>query len=339
MRDRELLELVDVLREELGCRRPVEVRQSDALATAATIGWRRPVLLLPEDWTRWTPDQRRAVLAHEIVHARSHDFLALLVGQIGLTLHFYHPLVHWLLGRLRLEQELAADAAAAAVSGGPRQYLATIAELALGQQDRRVLWPARTFLPTPTTFLRRIAMLQNSRTRVERLSPTARLATVAAVLLCGVLAAGLRGPSDSRAALAGEQEKPASAPATVNAPAGDAADFIDTTYMIESAAAMIVLRPPAALLRPELAALVKRLEESGCVVPKGSRLADFRQITAFVPEAEIPSGPREVVVWQWTKPMAEAELAKRGVGKEDPGRRLQREEGVPLPQRSPGRAL
>ncbi len=27
------------------------------------------------------------------------------VGQLGLVLHFYHPLVHWLLGRLRLEIE------------------------------------------------------------------------------------------------------------------------------------------------------------------------------------------------------------------------------------------
>ena len=171
VRDGQLLELVDVLRAELGCRRPVEVRQSDDLATAATIGWRRPVVLLPADWTAWTAEQRRAVLAHEIAHARSHDFLALLFGQLGLVLHFYHPLLHWLMNRLRLEQELAADAAAAGVSGGQRQYLTTIAELALRQQDRPLLWPARTFLPTRTTFLRRIAMLRDSKLRFDRLSP------------------------------------------------------------------------------------------------------------------------------------------------------------------------
>ena len=110
LRDGPLLELVDVLRAELGCRRPIEVCQSDDLVTAAAIGWRRPVVLLPADWTTWTPAQRRAVLAHEIAHARSHDFLAVLLGQLGLVLHFYHPLLHWLMNRLRLEQELAADA-------------------------------------------------------------------------------------------------------------------------------------------------------------------------------------------------------------------------------------
>ena len=124
----DLLELVDVLRAELGCRRPVEIRQSNDLVTAATIGWRRPAVLLPSDWPNWTSQQRRAVLAHEIAHARSHDFLALLFGQLGVMLHFYHPLVHWLMSRLRLEQELAADAAAASVSGGQREYLTTIAE-------------------------------------------------------------------------------------------------------------------------------------------------------------------------------------------------------------------
>ena len=145
VRHAELLELVETLRAELGCRRPVELRQADDLATAATIGWRKPVLLLPADWTTWTADQHRAVLAHEIAHARSHDFLALLCGQLGLVLHFYHPLLHWLMNRLRLEQELAADAAAAGVSGGQRQYLTTIAELALCQQGRPLLWPARRF--------------------------------------------------------------------------------------------------------------------------------------------------------------------------------------------------
>ena len=207
--DAELRELVDVLRGELACRRAIEVRQADDLATAATTGWRRPVLLLPADWPTWTADQRRAVLAHEIAHARSNDFLALLFGQLALVLHFYHPLLHWLMSRLRLEQELAADAAAAGVSGGPRQYLVTIAELALRGQDRPLWWPARSFLPTRSTFLRRIAMLRNSSLRCDRLSPATRLATIGMVLMGGLLVAGLRGPSGAGPVSAEEPAAPA----------------------------------------------------------------------------------------------------------------------------------
>ena len=210
--DAELSELIDVLRAELGCLRAVEVRESGDLATAATIGWRRPVVLLPADWRSWTPEQRRAVLAHEIVHARSQDSVALLFGQLGLMLHCYHPLLHWLMNRLRLEQELAADAAAASVSGGPRQYLSTIAEIALLTQDRRLSWPTRTFLPTRTTFLRRIAMLRGNPVRFDRVSPLGRLAAVGTVLLFGVLVAGLRGPGQSSQALAGDTPTPPTGP-------------------------------------------------------------------------------------------------------------------------------
>ena len=93
------------------------------LATAATIGWRRPLVLLPGCWRAWSSAELRAVLAHEIAHVSRGDFAAQFVSQIGLALHSYHPLIHWIAGRLRLEQELAADAAAARVAGGRQSYL------------------------------------------------------------------------------------------------------------------------------------------------------------------------------------------------------------------------
>ncbi len=304
--DGELLELVDLLRAELGCRRPVDVRQTDDLTTAATIGWRRPVLLLSADWSDWTADQRRAVLAHEIVHARSHDFIALLVGQLGLALHFYHPLLHWLIGRLRLEQELAADAAAASVSGGQRQYLMTIAELALRQPDRLLLWPARTFLPTRTTFLRRIAMLRDSKPRFNRLSPVVRLITVGAVLLCGLLVAGLRGPAADPQAAAEDRA----------VAAGD--NHIDTSFLTETSTSMIIMRPSAAFARPEFADLASLLGNPGRTVPTGTQLTDFRQITIVSLESDLPSssGPFDILVAQWDKPAVETHFAARVANKE-----------------------
>jgi beta-lactamase regulating signal transducer with metallopeptidase domain len=318
--DRGLLELVDVLCAELGCRRPVEVRESADLATAATVGWRRPAVLLPADWTRWTPEVRRAVLAHEIAHARGQDFIALLVGQLGLSLHFYHPLLHWLIGRLRLEQELAADAAAASVSGGQQSYLMTIAELALRRQSRPMLWPARSFLPTQTTFLRRIAMLRDSKLRFDRLSPVTKAITIGVVLLCGLLVAGLRGPGAANLALAADTEKPTTAAAAAEdnsidserptAAAAAADNSIDTTYMIENASLMCVLRPAAIFAKPELAELAKLLEQPGNRLPKGTQFADFRQITILVPKAKVLSGLQEVAVYQWIKPNAKEEFNK-----------------------------
>ncbi len=191
-----LLDLVGILCDQAGGTRWVDVRESPQLSTAATIGWRRPVILLPSDWRNWSDDERRAVLAHEIAHIKHRDFPAWLAAQFGLSLHFYHPLVHWLVSRLRLEQELAADALAAPLAGGRALYLNTLAAMTLRQADRPADWPARPFLPTRGTLLRRIEMLKNTSELPSIVSRPVRIAVIAVVFCAGVAAAGLRPGSD-----------------------------------------------------------------------------------------------------------------------------------------------
>jgi beta-lactamase regulating signal transducer with metallopeptidase domain len=191
--DRRLLEFVDVVRAELSCSRAIEVHESARLSTPATVGWRRPVLLLPVDWRTWTDEECLAVLAHEIEHVRRGDFASWVAAQFGVALHFYHPLVHWLAARLRLQQELAADAAAARVLGGQRKYVTTLAAMALRQSDAAVAWPARAFLPTSKTFLRRIEMLHRSKSLRGDLSRPVFYLSIAAVAAAALCAAGLRG--------------------------------------------------------------------------------------------------------------------------------------------------
>lgn len=301
--DPRLRELVDVLCAELGCRRTVEVRQCGDLATPATIGWRRPVLLVPADWTSWTDDECRAVLAHELAHVRGHDCWTLLLGQLGVALHFYHPLVHWLAGRLRLEQELAADAAAASVSGGQRAYLMTIARLALRQQDRRLPWPARTFLPTRTTFLRRIAMLRDSKLNFRRLSPAVRLVVIGAVLLGGALIAGLRGPGWRVEARAEDKTASTASNPTVSLPNYDhiQVDRIDTSFIPKPCKMFLILRPAEVAARPELASWTVLFDRMFREWPKGLRAVDFRQITVVFSEKVAPSG--EIRIFQGVKPL------------------------------------
>ena len=191
--DRRLGELAEVACAELGCNGSDRIRESTRLNTPATIGWLRPMLLLPPDWRTWTDDERHAVLAHEIEHVRRNDFASWMAAQVGVALHFYHPLVHWLANRLRLQQELAADAAAARVVGGQRKYVTTLAAMALRQADAPVAWPARAFLPNSKTFLRRIEMLHRSKSLRGDVSRPVVFLTVAAVLTAAVCAAGIRG--------------------------------------------------------------------------------------------------------------------------------------------------
>ncbi len=199
--DRRLGELADVVCAQLGCVKGIELREATRLSTPATIGWLRPMLLLPSDWRNWTDDERQAVLAHEIEHVRRNDFAAWIAAQIGVALHFYHPLVHGLANRLRLQQELAADAAAARVVGGQRKYVTMLAAMALRQADQPLAWPANAFLPNSKTFVRRIEMLHRSKSLGADVSRPIVFLSVAAVLVAAVCAAGIRGSvaSDDRA--------------------------------------------------------------------------------------------------------------------------------------------
>ena len=83
--DPDLLELASVLRQRLGVGPRVELRVAPGLAMPATIGWRRPLILLPEDWPAWDDRERRVVLAHELAHIRRNDYLAGVWAQLSLA--------------------------------------------------------------------------------------------------------------------------------------------------------------------------------------------------------------------------------------------------------------
>ncbi len=192
--DPELIAVIDELRAALNCRRPIEIRELPDLPSPATAGWRRPVLLLPDDWRTWSLDERRAVLAHELAHVCRNDYATGLVARFALALHFYHPLVHWLSARLALQQELAADALGARLAGGNRLYVQSLSKLALRADGRVPSWPARAFLPARGTLIRRIAMLRNDSEFVAHSWPRRGLAALA-LLACALGVLALRGPA------------------------------------------------------------------------------------------------------------------------------------------------
>jgi beta-lactamase regulating signal transducer with metallopeptidase domain len=184
--DAELNELFDVLRAELSYPARIELRECTAIASPAAVGWRKPAVLLPPDWRQWTESERRAVLAHELAHVKRGDFGAWMVAQACAAVHFFNPFVQGVSRWLRLEQECSADAEAARLAGGRGEYLRVLATLAVRQRDVSSSWPARCFLPTRGSFVRRIEMLRSHPPRWS-----VRTAAGNALLMSGVVAAGI----------------------------------------------------------------------------------------------------------------------------------------------------
>ena len=281
--DGDLDQEIQVLRAELSCTRKVEARETTELATPATIGWRRPLLLLPGDWREWNGAERRAALAHELAHVCRGDFPAVLLAQLSLALHFYHPLAHWLAARLRLEQELAADAWGAALSGGKTAYLATLAQMALRRDSHSLTWPARAFLPSRGTFVRRIEMLRNARLIPHLSLPiTARLLTIGILAALGLLVAGLRGPAGSSMAQT-QPQTPIISPRP-----GDGS--YNMAFLPAEAKMVVAIRPQSLLQRREFRTLLESLKQSPAL--KGALVAppeEVEQLLAFW--EELPQAP------------------------------------------------
>jgi len=256
--DAALYRLTQSLRAETGCRKDVELRESSRLSTPATVGCFRPLVLLPDGWREWSRDELRAVLAHELAHVARGDYLSGLLAQVTLAVHFYHPLVHWLVGRLRLEQELAADASGMQASGGRDSYLVTLAGMALRQDDLAVSWAARPFLPTRGTFMRRIEMLRDSRKQLSASLPRGgRALLIGALSLAGLVVAGLR-PGELQLAKAQQPQPTGFNFVPIDQVASKELPLIAVSPDVK---VHMAARPAAIFSKPELAPLAKQLSE------------------------------------------------------------------------------
>lgn len=121
------------LKTALAVNRPVRLVKSALVEVPTVIGWLTPVILLPASTLiGLSPNQLEAILAHELAHIRSHDYLVNLLQKIAETLLFYHPAVWWVSHRVRVEREHCCDDLAVDVCGNRALYaqaLATLEEL------------------------------------------------------------------------------------------------------------------------------------------------------------------------------------------------------------------
>jgi hypothetical protein len=214
----------------------VELRESDEIASPAVAGWFRPIILLPSHWPTWSAAERRAVLAHELTHVARGDYAAGLLALAAAAVHFANPLAHWLVWRLRLNQELAADARASGLVGGAGSYAVSLAGVLLAAAP-----PARA-LPAPRmasgrTLSRRINMLRKAK-RVPEREPSGRRRLLVLALVVG-LAAGL-----STVRLPAADGPPAPAPA-----AEEPLPAFDLTYLPDGGARGVVAFRPAETVR------------------------------------------------------------------------------------------
>lgn len=157
------------------------LRAGASTAGPAVVGGVRPKIILPADFeTRFAIDERDIILAHERAHlAAGHAQTNALAAALA-CLNWFNPLVHVAIHLMRMDQELACDAAVIAKRPGARKpYAAAMlkAQLVTTSLPLGCYWPARS----PHPLKERIVML-NRKTpgRAARLAATIAITALAA---------------------------------------------------------------------------------------------------------------------------------------------------------------
>ncbi len=125
-----LAELVTRCQEALGLR-TVAVNSSLNLAGPATLGFFRPVIVLPERLIEsGASEELTAALCHEMAHVRRRDCLVNLLCEFVLLPLVFHPAAWLLKRRIEETRELACDEAAAGLLVSAPEYARSLVNLA-----------------------------------------------------------------------------------------------------------------------------------------------------------------------------------------------------------------
>ncbi|MCB0596669.1 MAG: M48 family metalloprotease [Lewinellaceae bacterium] len=128
------LEKLAQMKERMGIRRQVGLRETYRIHSPMVVGVFRQVILLPMGLlSGLSPEQVEAVLAHELAHVRRNDYLVNLLVSLAEILLFFNPMMWWISKKIRAEREHACDDLAVEMTG---DTLSLVRSLALMEEWR-----------------------------------------------------------------------------------------------------------------------------------------------------------------------------------------------------------
>ncbi|NJK96934.1 MAG: M56 family metallopeptidase [Bacteroidales bacterium] len=126
----EWLEKINCYIERLKIRREIVVLQSFLIEIPATLGFLKPVILLPVSlFSGLSTSQIESIIAHELAHIQRRDYLLNIFQSVIEILFFYHPAVWWISSVARTERENCCDDIAVEITGDKISYAKALANI------------------------------------------------------------------------------------------------------------------------------------------------------------------------------------------------------------------
>lgn len=195
--DREQTANFKNLCERVGVWKTVEILESGLVSAPVVVGWLKPLILIPASaLCGLTAQQLEAVLVHELMHVRRHDFLVNLMQTSVEIALFYHPCAWWISQEIRDLREFACDDATIKFYGEPLLYATALAQLETVRQTWRAQQsPQLVLAATGGKLMFRIKRILHKETEITRASSL--WSAVVALGLISAFATALFSWSDS----------------------------------------------------------------------------------------------------------------------------------------------
>jgi beta-lactamase regulating signal transducer with metallopeptidase domain len=200
----DVLDLLEDCKQCLRVQIPIDVVETDQVASPALHGFFHPRLLLPEGLLPSLDVRRlRLLFLHELAHVKRHDVAVQWLATLAHIVHWFNPAVAIAISCMRRDRELATDSLVLSHTGEAenRAYGETlIGLLEFAAAASRLVPGSVGVLEEKTELKRRVAMIATHRQDAYR--PSVLAATVLLVFAAGTLTRSVAETS-SAAAVAG----------------------------------------------------------------------------------------------------------------------------------------
>ncbi len=112
---------------QIGITKPVHIWVSDLITSPVTIGYLKPIILVPlAAINNLTAQQMEAVLLHELAHIRSYDYLINLLINFIQTILYFNPFIKAFVKTIERERERSCDEMVLQFQYDPHNYVSAL---------------------------------------------------------------------------------------------------------------------------------------------------------------------------------------------------------------------
>ena len=182
--------------------RGARIAESEDVRVPVTMGYWRPVVVLPADWKTWNDSSLRMVLAHEAEHVCRRDTWIAFLASLNCAVYWFHPVSWFVRRRLTELAEHICDDVVIRVTGDRNEYAQSLLHMAgrlMAGSGR--LRPLGVAMARTANVVKRIeAILDNDRPLSRKIGAVRALLLVCIAAPLLILAVGLRSATPTVAA-------------------------------------------------------------------------------------------------------------------------------------------